>query len=42
ETLFAFYDQRIGKEVVSAKHFDSWWKLASRENAELLNFDKLL
>ncbi|UVV74520.1 ATP-dependent RNA helicase HrpA [Pantoea agglomerans] len=40
ETLFAFYDQRIGKEVVSAKHFDSWWKLASRENAELLNFDK--
>ena len=40
ETLFAFYDQRIGKEVVSAKHFDSWWKQASRENAELLNFDK--
>ncbi|MDU7870463.1 MAG: DUF3418 domain-containing protein, partial [Pantoea sp.] len=40
ETLFAFYDQRIGKEVVSAKHFDSWWKQASRDNPELLNFDK--
>ncbi|UZH04679.1 ATP-dependent RNA helicase HrpA [Pantoea anthophila] len=40
ETLFAFYDQRIGKEVVSARHFDSWWKRASRDNADLLNFDR--
>ena len=40
ETLFAFYDQRIGHEVVSARHFDSWWKQASRENPDLLNFDK--
>ncbi|MBA2814404.1 ATP-dependent RNA helicase HrpA [Candidatus Pantoea persica] len=40
ETLFAFYDQRVGQEVVSAKHFDSWWKRASRDNPDLLSFDK--
>lgn len=40
ETLFAFYDQRIGQEVVSARHFDQWWKLASREQPDLLSFDK--
>ncbi|WP_264272695.1 ATP-dependent RNA helicase HrpA [Duffyella gerundensis] len=40
ETLFAFYDRRIGQDVVSGRHFDSWWKKASRETPELLNFDK--
>ena len=40
ETLFGFYDQRVGQDVVSAKHFDSWWKLASRDNPDLLSFDK--
>lgn len=40
ETLFAFYDRRIGSEVVSARHFDSWWKQASQANPDLLNFDK--
>ncbi|MEI2264409.1 ATP-dependent RNA helicase HrpA [Erwinia sp. CGal63] len=40
ETLFAFYDQRIPHEVISARHFDSWWKKASREQPELLNFAK--
>src|SRR5690606_3059824 len=24
ETIFAFYDERIGSEVVSATHFDTW------------------
>ncbi|WP_034914967.1 ATP-dependent RNA helicase HrpA [Erwinia sp. 9145] len=38
ETLFAFYDRRIPHEVVSARHFDSWWKQASRDDAEQLNF----
>ncbi|GAA1007466.1 ATP-dependent helicase [Acrocarpospora pleiomorpha] len=28
ETLFDFYDQRIPAEVVSGRHFDSWWKKA--------------
>ena len=40
ETLFAFYDQRIPHEVVSARHFDSWWKQTQREQPELLNFAK--
>ena len=40
ETLFAFYDRRIGSEVVSARHFDSWWKQASKDNPDLLSFDK--
>lgn len=39
-TLFEFYDQRIGTEVVSQKHFDSWWKKAQRQDPELLNFEK--
>ncbi|MGL9759894.1 MAG: ATP-dependent RNA helicase HrpA [Symbiopectobacterium sp.] len=40
DTLFAFYDQRIPNEVISARHFDNWWKVASRANADLLNFEK--
>ncbi|KAB8313663.1 ATP-dependent RNA helicase HrpA [Erwinia endophytica] len=40
ERLFSFYDQRIPHEVVSARHFDNWWKKASREQPELLNFAK--
>lgn len=40
ETLFAFYDRRIAREVVSARHFDSWWRAASRETPDLLNFEK--
>lgn len=39
-TLFEFYDQRIGTEVVSQKHFDTWWKKASKQDAELLNFER--
>ncbi|NOH80521.1 ATP-dependent RNA helicase HrpA [Vibrio sp. RE86] len=40
DELFDFYDQRVGTEVVSGKHFDTWWKKASKENSELLNFEK--
>ncbi len=36
ETLFEFYDRRIGPEVVSGRHFDSWWKRARRREPELL------
>ncbi|MBN6063499.1 ATP-dependent RNA helicase HrpA [Aggregatibacter actinomycetemcomitans] len=39
-TLFEFYDQRIGTEVVSQKHFDTWWKKASKQDPELLNFER--
>ncbi len=38
ETLFEFYDERVGAEAVSARHFDTWWKKARRENPNLLNF----
>ncbi|WP_316678295.1 ATP-dependent RNA helicase HrpA [uncultured Tolumonas sp.] len=40
ETLFLFYDAHIPADVVSARHFDSWWKTASKESPELLNFER--
>ena len=38
ETLYAFYDARLGAEAVSGRHFDTWWKQARRVNPELLTF----
>ena len=38
-TLFDFYDARIGPEVVSGAHFDTWWKQARRAQPDLLTFD---
>ncbi|MPY77679.1 MAG: ATP-dependent RNA helicase HrpA [Actinophytocola sp.] len=38
QTLFDFYDERIPDHVVSARHFDSWWKKAWREQPGLLDF----
>ena len=38
EALFEFYDARVGADVVSARHFDTWWKQARRRNPELLTF----
>lgn len=40
EALFEFYDDRIPDEVVSARHFDSWWKGARRETPDLLTFSR--
>lgn len=40
QTLFEFYDQRIGTEVVSQKHFDSWWQKVQKTQPDLLNFEK--
>ncbi|SDP82889.1 ATP-dependent helicase HrpA [Arthrobacter sp. ok909] len=42
QTLFEFYDARIGKEVVSERHFDKWWKDARQRDPELLDFDQSL
>lgn len=39
-TFFEFYDQRIGTEVVSQKHFDTWWKKEQQKDPELLNFER--
>jgi ATP-dependent helicase HrpA len=31
DTLFEFYDDRIGEDITSIRHFDKWWK-ATRQN----------
>ncbi len=38
ESLFTFYDARVPAEVVSAAHFDAWWKDARQQDPELLAF----
>ncbi|MEU8395985.1 ATP-dependent RNA helicase HrpA [Nonomuraea sp. NPDC048892] len=38
EALYDFYDQRVPADVVSARHFDSWWKKAGKEQPDLLAF----
>ncbi|CAB4867821.1 unannotated protein [freshwater metagenome] len=35
--LCAFYDARVGAEVVSARHFDRWWKVQRAEQPALLD-----
>ena len=40
QTLFDFYDRRVGQDVVSARHFDSWWKEVRAAQADLLSFEK--
>ena len=42
QTLFEFYDARVGKEVVSERHFDKWWKDARQSDPDLLDFDQSL
>jgi ATP-dependent helicase HrpA len=42
QTLFDFYDARVGAEVVSARHFDSWWKKTAKTQPDLLTFDREL
>ncbi|WP_346053051.1 ATP-dependent RNA helicase HrpA [Amycolatopsis dongchuanensis] len=42
QTLFEFYDQRVGEEVVSGRHFDTWWKKTRRTQPDLLNFEKAM
>jgi ATP-dependent helicase HrpA len=36
QVLFDFFDARIGEQVVSAAHFDRWWKQLRRERPDLL------
>ena len=40
ETFYAFYDQRLPADIVSGRHFDSWWKKVGRRTPELLTFTK--
>jgi ATP-dependent helicase HrpA len=36
DALFAFYDARIPPDIVSARHFDAWWRRARQETPDLL------
>ncbi|MEV0345477.1 ATP-dependent RNA helicase HrpA [Nonomuraea sp. NPDC050680] len=38
EALFDFYDQRVPADVVSARHFDSWWKKVRTTEPDLLTY----
>jgi len=40
EALFEFYDDRLPDEIVSARHFDAWWKDARRSTPDLLTFTR--
>ncbi|MEN3306335.1 MAG: ATP-dependent helicase HrpA [Micromonosporaceae bacterium] len=40
ETLFDFYDRRVPADVVSARHFDRWWKQARGTDPDLLSFER--
>ncbi|WP_040780368.1 ATP-dependent RNA helicase HrpA [Nocardia pneumoniae] len=38
EVLYEFYDKRLPAEIVSVRHFDSWWRTARRADPTLLDF----
>ena len=38
QVLFDFYDERIPADVVSVRHFDSWWRKAERDRPDMLDF----
>jgi ATP-dependent helicase HrpA len=40
DDVFAFYDARIPADVVSARHFDAWWKKQRHTTPELLTFTR--
>lgn len=42
DVLFDFYDERVPADVVSARHFDRWWKGARRTTPDLLTFTREL
>ncbi|HET6907765.1 MAG TPA: DUF3418 domain-containing protein, partial [Mycobacteriales bacterium] len=37
DAVLAFYERRLPPSVVSARHFDAWWKTARREDPTLLD-----
>lgn len=39
EVIFDFYDERLPPDIVSARHFDAWWKRARRTHPDLLDLD---
>jgi ATP-dependent helicase HrpA len=41
ETLFEFYDDRVGDGVTSGRHFDRWWREVSASRPDLLDLTEL-
>ena len=40
EAIFAFYDERVPADVVSARHFDRWWRDERRERPDALTLTR--
>lgn len=40
DEIFAFYDARVPADVVSARHFDAWWKKQRHVTPDLLTFTR--
>jgi ATP-dependent helicase HrpA len=40
EAIYAFYDARIPGDVVSARHFDRWWRDERREHPDALTLTR--
>jgi len=40
DEIFSFYDARIPAEVVSARHFDGWWKKQRHHTPDLLTMTR--
>nr|WP_255496743.1 MULTISPECIES: ATP-dependent RNA helicase HrpA [unclassified Mycolicibacterium] len=40
DEVYALYDNRIPPQVVSARHFDGWWKKQRHRTPELLTFTR--
>ncbi len=40
DEIYAWYDNRIPAQVVSARHFDGWWKKQRHRTPELLTFTR--
>jgi ATP-dependent helicase HrpA len=38
DTIFDFFDARVGADVTSVRHFDQWWKQTRTRTPELLVF----
>jgi ATP-dependent helicase HrpA len=40
DEIFAFFDARVPPNVVSARHFDAWWKKARHDTPDLLSLTR--
>ncbi|BBY81298.1 ATP-dependent RNA helicase HrpA [Mycolicibacterium pulveris] len=40
DEIFAFYDARVPADVLSARHFDAWWRRQRHKTPDLLTFTR--